>query len=117
MIKDNSATKWRSAKNKTIIGEEGIHTKVPVNMDRKVCKTKVNNSMEKRTSTIENVWWRYVSQAEKEEKKAKARQQGYVLADDGKTQFPIKAYHVAKRCYKGRVYIDRENAIEEELEN
>ena len=56
MMQDNSATKGGWAKNKTIICEEGIHTKVPVNMDRKVCQTKVNNSMEKRTSTMENVY-------------------------------------------------------------
>ena len=47
---------------------------------------------------------RNISQAEKESKKAKARKQGYVMADDGKTQFTIRAYHGVKRGYYGRVY-------------
>ena len=55
LFNDNSATKRCWAKNKSII-DEGIHTKVPVNMDRKQCKTKVKNSIEKRSSTIENVY-------------------------------------------------------------
>ena len=47
---------------------------------------------------------RNVSQAEKEAKKAKALKEGYVMSDDGKTQFTIKAYHGVKRGYFGRVY-------------
>ena len=51
---------------------------------------------------------RNVSQAEKEAKKAKAKakalKEGYVMGDDGKTQFTIKAYHGVKRGYYGRVY-------------
>ena len=39
-----------------MISPEGIQTKVPVNMDRHACKTKVNNAVEKRTSTIENIY-------------------------------------------------------------
>ena len=35
---------------------------------------------------------------------AKAVKQGYILADDGVTQFTIKAYHGVKRGYFGRVY-------------
>ena len=35
---------------------ESVQTIVPVNMDRNLCKTKINNSMERRTSTIENVY-------------------------------------------------------------
>ena len=35
---------------------------------------------------------------------AKAAKQGYILADDGVTQFTIKAYHGVKRGYFGRVY-------------
>ena len=54
-INDNSAAKGCCAKNKSKI-DEGIHIKVPVNMGRKVCKTKVSNSIEKRSSTIENVY-------------------------------------------------------------
>ena len=47
---------------------------------------------------------RNISHVEKEAKKAKARQQGFVMADGGKTQFTIKAYHGVKRGYYGRVY-------------
>ena len=49
---------------------------------------------------------RNISQAEKEAKKAKAKalKEGYVMSDDGKTQFTIKAYHGVKRGYYGRVY-------------
>ena len=47
---------------------------------------------------------RNVSQAEKEAKKAKALKEGYVMRDNGKTQFTIKAYHGVKRGYYGRVY-------------
>ena len=43
---DNSAAKGCWAKNKTKTND-GIHTKVPVNMDRNLCKTKKNNSIEK----------------------------------------------------------------------
>ena len=53
MHNDNSAVKGCWAKNKTKIDGDSIQTKVPVNIDRAICKTKVNNSMEKRTSTIE----------------------------------------------------------------
>ena len=53
---DNSKVKGCWSKNKTIISPEGIQTKVPINMDRQACKTKVNNSVEKRTSTIENIY-------------------------------------------------------------
>ena len=35
---------------------------------------------------------------------AKAVKQGYILADDGVTQFTIKANHGVKRGYFGRVY-------------
>ena len=35
---------------------------------------------------------------------AKSVKQGYILADDGVTQFTIKAYHGVKRGYFGRVY-------------
>ena len=45
-LNDNSAAKGCWSKNKTKIDNDSIQTKVPVNMDRKVCKTKVNNSME-----------------------------------------------------------------------
>ena len=55
MMYDNSATKGCWAKNKTLIGE-GIQTEVLVNMDRKLCKTMVKNSIEKRPSTIKNVY-------------------------------------------------------------
>ena len=53
---DNSKPKGCWSKNKTMISTEGIQTKVPVNMDRQACKTKINNLVEKRTSTIENVY-------------------------------------------------------------
>ena len=53
---DNSAAKGCWSKYKTKIDGDSINTKVPVNMDRSVCKTKINNSMEKRTSTIESVY-------------------------------------------------------------
>ena len=53
---DNSKPKGCWSENKTMISPEGIQTKVPVNMDRHACKTKVNNSVEKRTSTLENVY-------------------------------------------------------------
>ena len=53
---DNSKTKGRWSKYKTMISPEGIQTKVPVNMDRQACKTRVNNSVEKRTLKIENVY-------------------------------------------------------------
>ena len=44
-----------------MLGEEqvenvAINLKVPINMDRKMCKSKINNSIEKRTSIIENVY-------------------------------------------------------------
>ena len=39
-----------------MISPEGILTKVPVNIDHQVCKTKVKNLVEKRTSTIKNVY-------------------------------------------------------------
>ena len=55
MMYDNSATKGCWAKNKTLIGE-GIQTEVLVKMDRKLCKTMVKNSIEKRPSTIKNVY-------------------------------------------------------------
>ena len=32
------------------------NSKVPVSMDRNMCKTKINNSIEKLSSTIENVY-------------------------------------------------------------
>ena len=53
---DNSRPKGCWSKNKTMISQEGIQTMVPVNMDRQACKTKINNSVEKRTSTIENIY-------------------------------------------------------------
>ena len=49
ITQDNSKPKGCWSKNKTMISPEGIQTKVPVNMDRQACKTKVNNSVEKRT--------------------------------------------------------------------
>ena len=55
-MQDNSKPKCCCSKNKTMISPDGIQTKIPVNMDRQACKTKVNNSVEKRTSTIENVY-------------------------------------------------------------
>ena len=48
LLSDNANTKLTTV-------DESIHTKVPVSMDRNMCKTKINNSIEKRTSTIENV--------------------------------------------------------------
>ena len=51
-----SAAKGSWAKNKTEIDGEIIQTKAPVNVDRNICRTKINNSMEKRTSIIENVY-------------------------------------------------------------
>ena len=63
MLADNANTKgyhkietkgcWRKNKSKV---DEVIHTKVPVSMDRNMCKTKINNSIEKRTSMIDNVY-------------------------------------------------------------
>ena len=56
IFNDNSAAKGCWAKNKSKIDGECIQTKVPVNVDRNVCKTKISNSVEKKTSTIENVY-------------------------------------------------------------
>ena len=63
LLADNANTKgyhkietkgcWRKNKSKV---DEVIHTKVPVSMDRNMCKTKINNSIEKRTSMIDNVY-------------------------------------------------------------
>ena len=55
-LNDNSAAKGCWAKNKTKIDGESLQTKVPVIIERNICRTKINNSMEKRTSTIENVY-------------------------------------------------------------
>ena len=48
---DNSNVKGCWAKNKSRI-DEAINTKVAINMDRKICKSKINNSIEKRMYTI-----------------------------------------------------------------
>ena len=42
---DNSEAKGCWSKYKKKMDNDSIQTKVPVNMDRKVCKTKINNSM------------------------------------------------------------------------
>ena len=45
---ENSATKgcWATIKTKI---DDSIENKVPINIDRNVCKTKVNNSIEKKS--------------------------------------------------------------------
>ena len=45
----NSAAKVCGAKNKPKIDGEGIQAKVPVHVDRNICKTKIYNSIERRT--------------------------------------------------------------------
>ena len=56
ILNDNSNVKGCWAKNKSRIDNEAINTKVPINMDRKMCKSKINNSIEKRTSIVENIY-------------------------------------------------------------
>ena len=51
---DNSNVKGCWSKMKSRIDQDAINTKVPINMDRKMCASKINNSIEKRTSIIEN---------------------------------------------------------------
>ena len=53
---DNANVKGCWSKNKAKIDKESINTKVPINMDRKMCASKINNSIEKRTSIIENIY-------------------------------------------------------------
>ena len=52
---DSSDVKGCWTKNKKKI-DDPISTRVPVNMDRTMCKTRINNSIEKRKSTIENIY-------------------------------------------------------------
>ena len=56
LIYDNSKVKGCWSKNKSRIDQEAINTKVPINMDRKMCASKINNSIKKRTSVIENIY-------------------------------------------------------------
>ena len=56
ILNDNSNVKGCWAKKKSRIDHDAINTKVPINMDRKMCKSKINNSIEKRTSIVENVY-------------------------------------------------------------
>ena len=55
LLADSANTKGSWAKNKSKI-DEAIHIKVSVIMDRNMFKTKINNLIEKRSSTIENVY-------------------------------------------------------------
>ena len=55
LTNDNANVKGCWAKNKSKI-DDSINTKVPDNIDRKMCKTKLNNSIEKRTSIVENTY-------------------------------------------------------------
>ena len=52
---DNSDDKGCWSKNKTKI-DDAISTRVPIKMDRTMCKTRINISIEKRKSTIENIY-------------------------------------------------------------
>ena len=56
IINDNSNVKGCWFKNKSRIDHDAINTKVPIKMDRKKCKSKINNSIEKRTSIVENLY-------------------------------------------------------------
>ena len=56
ILNDNSNIKGCWSKNKSRIDQEAINTKVPINMDRKMCKSKINNSIKKRTSIVENIY-------------------------------------------------------------
>ena len=56
LLYDNSNVKRCWSKNKSRIDQAAINTKVPINMDRKLCASKINNSIEKRTSIIENIY-------------------------------------------------------------
>ena len=56
LMHDNANVKGCWSKNKAKIDKESINTKVPINMDRKMCASKINNSIEKRTSIIENIY-------------------------------------------------------------
>ena len=56
LMYDNSDVKGCCYKNKSRIDQEAINTKVTINMDRKMCKSKINSSIKKRTSIIENVY-------------------------------------------------------------
>ena len=56
LMYDNSNVKGGWSKNKSRIDQDAINTKVPINMDRKICASKINNSIEKRISIIENIY-------------------------------------------------------------
>ena len=56
LMYDSSNVKGCWSKNKSRIDQDAINTKVPINMDRKMCASKINNSIEKRTSIIENIY-------------------------------------------------------------
>ena len=47
LMHDNANVKGCWSKNKTKIDNESINTKVPINMDRKMCESKINNSVKK----------------------------------------------------------------------
>ena len=53
---DNSKPKKLSANNKAIISPDETQMKVPITIDRKTCRTKVNNTMKKRVPTIETAY-------------------------------------------------------------
>ena len=56
LMNNNSNAKGCWSKNKSRIDQDAINSKVPINMDRKMCASKINNSIEKRTSIIENIY-------------------------------------------------------------
>ena len=56
LMYNNSNVKGCWSKNKSRIDQDAINTKVPINKDRKMCASKINNSIEKRTSIIENIY-------------------------------------------------------------
>ena len=56
LMYDNSDAKGCWSKNKSRIDHKAINTKVLINVDKKMCLSKINNSIEKRTSVIENVY-------------------------------------------------------------
>ena len=56
LIQDNSNLEGCWSKNKSRIDQDAINTKVSINLDRKMCTSKINNSIEKRTSIIENIY-------------------------------------------------------------
>ena len=49
LMYDNSNVKGCWSKNKSRIDQDAINTKGPINMERKMCMLKINNSIEKRT--------------------------------------------------------------------